>query len=262
MERRIALVTGGTRGIGFGCAQALAREGWDLAVCGVRSEQEARESLDELRGLGAQVLYVKADIGDDGSPPLLVEAVRSRFGRLDLLVNNAGVAPRERRDILEATPESFDRVLRINLRGPYFLTQAAARLMMEGGVREGGAREGSAGKCIVFISSMSATVVSTNRGEYCVSKAGVSMASQLWAARLAEEGISVFEVRPGVIRTDMTAGVTEKYDRLIGQGLTLQKRWGTPADVGRAVAMLARGDLPYSTGQVILVDGGLTVQRL
>jgi len=267
MDKRIALVTGGTRGIGFGCAQALAREGWDLAVCGVRSEQEARGSLDELRGLGAQVLYVKADVGDDGSPPLLVEAVRSRFGRLDLLVNNAGVAPRERKDILEASPESFDRVLRVNLRGPYFLTQAAARFMMERGVPEGDRREGSpgagsAGKCIVFISSMSATVVSTNRGEYCVSKAGLSMASQLWAARLADEGISVFEVRPGIIRTDMTAAVTEKYDRLIGQGLTLQKRWGTPADVGRAVAMLARGDLPYSTGQVILVDGGLTVQRL
>jgi len=265
MEKRIALVTGGTRGIGLGCAQALAREGWDLAVCGVRSEQEARESLDGLRGLGAEVLYVRADVGDDDSPPLLMDAVRSRFGRLDLLVNNAGVAPRERKDILEATPESFDRVLRVNLRGPYFLTQAAARFMMEGGVREGpgaGQAAGAPGKCIVFISSMSATVVSTNRGEYCVSKAGLSMASQLWAARLADEGISVFEVRPGVIRTDMTAGVTEKYDRLIGQGLTLQKRWGTPADVGRAVAMLARGDLPYSTGQVILVDGGLTVQRL
>jgi len=257
MEKRIALVTGGTRGIGFGCAQALAREGWDLAVCGVRSEQEVRGSLDELRGLGAQALYVKADVGDDGSPPLLMHAVRSRFGRLDLLVNNAGVAPRERKDILEASPESFDRVLRVNLRGPYFLTQAAARFMMEGGPHEG-----PAGKCIVFISSMSATVVSTNRGEYCVSKAGLSMASQLWAARLADEGISVFEIRPGIIRTDMTAAVTEKYDRLIGQGLTLQKRWGTPADVGRAVAMLARGDLPYSTGQVLLVDGGLTVQRL
>ena len=255
MDKRIALVTGGTRGIGFGCAQALAREGWDLAVCGLRSEPEARGSLDELRGLGAQVLYVKADVGDDGSPLLLVEAVRSRFGRLDLLVNNAGVAPRERKDILEASPESFDRVVRVNLRGPYFLTQAAARFMMEGGSRP-------AGRCIVFISSMSATVASTNRGEYCVSKAGLSMASQLWAARLADEGISVFEVRPGIIRTDMTAAVTEKYDRLIGQGLTLQKRWGTPADVGRAVAMLARGDLPYSTGQVILVDGGLTVQRL
>jgi 3-oxoacyl-[acyl-carrier protein] reductase len=255
MENRVALVTGGTRGIGFGCAEALAREGWNLAVCGLRAESEVQEALDKLKGPGPEVRYVRADIGDDGAPALLMEEVRSRFGRLDLLVNNAGVAPRERKDILDASAESFDRVLRVNLRGPYFLTQAAARFMLEGGPRAGG-------RSIIFISSMSATVVSTNRGEYCVSKAGLSMASQLWAARLAQEEISVFEVRPGIIRTDMTAGVTEKYDRLIGQGLTLQKRWGTPADVGRAVAMLARGDLPYSTGQVILVDGGLTVQRL
>ena len=252
MERRVALVTGGTRGIGFGCAEALAREGWNLAVCGVRAEAEVRDSLDGLRGLGAEVHYLQADIGDDGSPRLLTEGVRDRFRRLDLLVNNAGVAPKERKDILEAAPESYDRVLRTNLRGPYFLTQAAARFMVE---------RKTAG-CIIFISSMSASVVSLNRGEYCISKAGLSMASQLWAVRLAEEGISVFEVRPGIIHTDMTAAVKEKYDRLIGQGLTLQKRWGTPADVGRAVAMLARGDLPYSTGQVILVDGGLTVQRL
>jgi 3-oxoacyl-[acyl-carrier protein] reductase len=262
MDRPVALVTGGTRGIGFGCAEALAAAGWNLVLCGVRARSEVQETLDRLKGLGSDVQYIKADIGDDGSPALLVEGVRSRFGRLDLLVNNAGVAPRERKDILEASAESFDRVLRINLRGPYFLTQAAARFMMEGRAAAGSGAAPAPGKCVIFISSMSATVVSTNRGEYCVSKAGVSMASQLWAARLAEEGISVFEVRPGIIRTDMTAGVTEKYDRLIGQGLTLQKRWGTPADVGRAVAMLARGDLPYSTGQVILVDGGLTVQRL
>jgi NAD(P)-dependent dehydrogenase (short-subunit alcohol dehydrogenase family) len=188
-------------------------------------------------------------------------AVTERFARLDLLVNNAGVAPTERKDILEATPESFDRVLRINLRGPYFLTQAAARFMREARARDA-AREHAPAGCIVFISSMSATVASINRGEYCISKAGLSMASLLWATRLAGDGISVFEVRPGIIRTDMTAAVKEKYDRLIDEGLMLQKRWGTPQDVGRAVAMLARGDLPYSTGQVILVDGGLTVQRL
>jgi len=226
-------------------------------VCGIREESDVREALDQLRATGAEVAYLRADIGDDRAPALLVDGVRSRFGRLDLLVNNAGVAPKERRDILEATPESFDHVLRVNLRGPYFLTQAAARLMMEGNEPTG-----PLGRCIIFISSMSASVASTNRGEYCISKAGLSMASQLWAVRLADSGISVFEVRPGIIRTDMTAGVAEKYDGLIGQGLTLQKRWGMPADVGRAVAMLARGDLPYSTGQVILVDGGLTVPRL
>ena len=265
MEKRVALVTGGTRGIGFGCAEALAREGWDLAVCGVRPEAEAQPALDELGAHGGEVLYVQADIGSDEAPELLTSAVTSRFARLDLLVNNAGVAPKERKDILEASAESFDRVLRINLRGPYFLTQAAAR-MMRGAARGAGPRDAGsaepARKCIVFISSMSATVASVNRGEYCISKAGLSMASLLWATRLAGDGISVFEIRPGIIRTDMTAAVTEKYDRLIDQGLTLQKRWGNPQDVGKAVAMLARGDLPYSTGQVILVDGGLTVQRL
>ena len=262
MEKRVALVTGGTRGIGFGCAEALAREGWDLAVCGMRAEAEARPALDTLRGHGAEVLYVQADIGSDEAPELLTSAVTSRFARLDLLVNNAGVAPKERKDILEASAESFDRVLRINLRGPWFLTQAAARMMREEGSAGAGPRDAASRKCIVFISSMSATVASVNRGEYCISKAGLSMASLLWATRLAGDGISVFEIRPGIIRTDMTAAVTEKYDRLIDQGLTLQKRWGIPQDVGKAVAMLARGDLPYSTGQVILVDGGLTVQRL
>ena len=257
MEERVALVTGGTRGIGFGCAEALAREGWKLAVCGVRAEAEARDALQALRGAAGEVLYVQADIGDDDAPGRLISAVRSRFGRLDLLVNNAGVAPKERKDILDASPESFDRVMRINLRGPYFLTQAAARFMLESEQPAAGAA-----RCIIFISSMSATVASINRGEYCLSKAGLSMASLLWATRLAEKGISVFEVRPGIIRTDMTAGVAEKYDRLFAEGLTLQKRWGTPQDVGRAVAMLARGDLPYSTGQVILVDGGLTVQKV
>jgi 3-oxoacyl-[acyl-carrier protein] reductase len=254
MKERVALVTGGTRGIGLGCAEALAREGWKLAICGLRKENEARDALLELRKSAEDVLYTQVDIGDDDAPQRLVSAVRSRFGRLDLLVNNAGVAPMERKDILEASPESFDRVIRINLRGPYFLTQAAARFMLES--------EKQTRKCIIFISSVSAIVASVNRGEYCVSKAGLSMASMLWATRLANAGISVFEVRPGIICTDMTAGVTEKYDRLLSEGLTLQKRWGTPQDVGRAVAMLARGDLPYSTGQVILVDGGLTVQRL
>jgi NAD(P)-dependent dehydrogenase (short-subunit alcohol dehydrogenase family) len=256
MERRVALVTGGTRGIGFGCAEALARDGWDLALCGVRPPEDAEPALQALRDHGAEVLYLRADVGEDDTPRRLVAAVRSRFVRLDLLVNNAGVAPAERADLLDASPESFDRVLRINLRGPYFLTQAVARYMTESGPR------GGSGKCIVFISSMSAVVASTNRGEYCVSKAGLSMASLLWATRLAGEGIAVFEVRPGIIRTDMTAAVAQKYDRLIEQGISLQRRWGTPQDVGRAVAMLARGDLPYSTGQVIGVDGGLTVQRL
>jgi NAD(P)-dependent dehydrogenase (short-subunit alcohol dehydrogenase family) len=257
MTKRVALVTGGTRGIGLASAEALAREGWDLAVCGVRGQEAVQPALQKLRDAGAAVLYVRADIGEDDAPERLVSAVRERFGRLDALVNNAGVAPQERKDILEATRESFDRLIRVNLRGPYFLTQAVARYMLE----LKGADPSFRG-CIVFITSISAAVASVNRGEYCISKAGLSMASLLWATRLAGDGIAVYEVRPGIIKTDMTAGVTAKYDALIEQGLTLQRRWGTPQDVGKAVAMLARGDLAYSTGQVITVDGGLTVHRL
>jgi 3-oxoacyl-[acyl-carrier protein] reductase len=257
MSRRVALVTGGTRGIGLGCAEALARDAWDLAVCGTREKSEAEPALESLRQAGAAVRYLQADIGDDGAAERLLDGVRDAFGRIDLLVNNAGVAPKARADILEATRESFDRLIRTNLRGPYFLTQAVARWMLERGKTDA-----SAAGCIVFITSISATVASVNRGDYCISKAGLSMASLLWATRLAQEGIPVYEVRPGIIRTDMTAGVAAKYDALFEQGLALQKRWGTPQDVGRAVAMLARGDLPYSTGQVVMVDGGLTVQRL
>ena len=262
MGGRVALVTGGTRGIGLGCAESLAREGWDLAVCGLRTEGEAQPSLEKLAAAGASVTYVQADIGQDDTAERLLSAVRARFGRLDALVNNAGVAPKVRADILEASRESFDRLIRTNLRGPWFLTQAAARWMRE--QKKSGPRAGDqwAGGGIVFITSISAVVASVNRGEYCISKAGLSMASLLWATRLADDGIPVYEVRPGVIRTDMTAGGAARYDALIGQGLTLQKRWGTPEDVGRAVAMLLRGDLPYSTGQVIAVDGGLTVRRL
>jgi NAD(P)-dependent dehydrogenase (short-subunit alcohol dehydrogenase family) len=254
---RVALVTGGTRGIGLGCATALAREGWDLAVCGTREESDAREALEGLRGAGVTVRYLRQDIAEDDAAERLLDGVRAAFGRIDLLVNNAGIAPRVRADILEATRESFDLLIRTNLRGPYFLTQAAARWMLE---RKKADR--SAAGAIVFITSISSTVASINRGDYCMSKAGLSMARLLWATRLAEEGIPVYEVRPGIIRTDMTAGVAAKYDALFAQGIALQKRWGTPDDVGRAVAMLARGDLPYSTGQVVLVDGGLTVQRL
>ena len=183
--------------------------------------------------------------------------IRERFGRLNVLVNNAGVAPLVRADILDATEESFERVLRINLQGPYFLTQATARWFIEQKQADPGFRG-----CVVNVSSISATVASPTRGEYCISKAGLSMSTLLWAVRLAEFGIPVYEVRPGVTATDMTTAVKEKYDRLIAQGLCLQARWGTPEDVGKAVTMLARGDLPYSTGQVVMVDGGLTVQRL
>ena len=254
---RAALITGGSRGIGFGVAQALATEGFDIAVCGRREASEVEDALVTLRTAGRDVLYVKADIGSREDRVALLEAVQARFGRLNVLVNNAGIAPRERRDLIDATEESFDEVLDVNLKGPHFLTQAVARRM---------AAERSAdpsfAACIVFVTSISSTVASPNRGEYCISKAGLSMAAQLWAVCLAEHGIPVYEVRPGIIRTDMTRGVEAKYDRLIEEGLIPQHRWGMPEDVGRAVAMLARGDLPYSTGQVLMVDGGMTLGRL
>jgi NAD(P)-dependent dehydrogenase (short-subunit alcohol dehydrogenase family) len=256
-SKRVACITGGARGIGFGVAQALAAEGFDLVLAGVREEAAASAALEQLRGLGARVVYCQADVSDTAARIRLVDAVRAAFGRLHVLVNNAGVAPAVRADILEATEESFERLMRINLQGPYFLTQLAARWMIE----QHKADPAYAG-VIVNVSSISATVASTSRGEYCISKAGVSMATQLWAARLGEFGIPVYEVRPGIIKTDMTSAVTAKYDKLIADGLLVQPRWGLPGDVGKAVAMLARGDLPYSTGQVLAVDGGLTLERL
>ncbi len=253
----IALITGGSRGIGYGIAEHLARAGFDLAINGMRAETAVTEALDGLRSFGAAVLYCPGDVASGEARAAMLATIRERFGRLNVLVNNAGVAPKERRDILEATEASFDHVLATNLRGPYFLTQAVANWMVSQKQED----PNFAGS-IITVSSISATVASVNRGEYCVSKAGLSMMTQLFAARLGEFGIPVYEVRPGVIRTDMTAGVTEKYDRLIAGGLTVQPRWGQPDDVGRAVAALARGDFPYSTGQVVLVDGGLTLGRL
>lgn len=255
--KRVALVTGGTRGIGLGVAACLAREGYDLAVNGVRAEAAASPSLDALRALGADVLYCQADVSDGEARARMLNQVREHYGRLNLLVNNAGVAPKERADILNAGEESFDWLISVNLKGPYFLTQAVANWMID----EKAADESFAGS-IVFVTSISSATASVNRGDYCLSKAGLSMAAALYAVRLGEHGIPVYEVRPGIIQTDMTAGVTGKYDKLIGEGLLVQSRWGTPEDVGKAVAMLARGDLPYSTGQVLNVDGGFSMSRL
>jgi 3-oxoacyl-[acyl-carrier protein] reductase len=256
--KRVALITGGSRGIGLGVARALARDGFDLAVNGRRDAADVAVAMGELESLGAAVLYVRADVAERADHAKMLDAVRARFGRLDVLVNNAGVAPDVRADILDATDESFDRLVRINLRGPYFLTQSVARWMID--QRKGDITHFRG--VIVNVSSISAAVASVNRGDYCISKAGVAMATQLWAARLAEFDIDVFEVRPGIVATDMTAAVKQKYDDLIAGGLTLEKRWGTPEDVGRAVAMLARGDLPYATGQVLMLDGGMSVRRL
>ncbi len=255
--KKVALITGGSRGIGYGIATALAENGFDLVINGVRPPGDTIAAMDMLRSLGARVLYCQADVALASHRKAMLDDIIKEFGTLDVLVNNAGVAPSERRDILEATEESFDRLISINLRGPYFLTQAVANLMISSGKPVE-----SFHRCIINISSISATVASVNRGEYCITKAGISMATQLFAARLAEHGIPVYEVRPGIIRSDMTAGVTEKYDKLISEGLTLQPRWGEPADVGKAVVALASGSFPYSTGQVIMVDGGMTLPRL
>jgi 3-oxoacyl-[acyl-carrier protein] reductase len=257
VSARVALITGGARGIGLAIARRLAHDGCDLLLCGTRDEAALGDALASLRGPGREVAYVQADIGEAEGRERLVAAARARFGRLHVLVNNAGIAPAVRADVLEAGEESFDRVLRVNLKGPYFLTQLAARFLIEQRQRDP-AFQG----CVVFVTSISATTVSTNRGDYCLSKAGLAMAAQLWAVRLATHGIPVYEVRPGVVRTDMTAGVAERYDRLIADGLIPQARWGEPEDVARVVASLARGDAPYSTGAVITVDGGLTIPRL
>lgn len=253
----VALVTGGSRGIGFGCAEHLAQAGFNLVINGMRPEEQVAGPLARLQELGAQTAYAQGDIGSAQSRAGILAVARESFGRLDVLVNNAGVAPKERRDLLEASEESFDYVVGTNLKGAYFLTQCAANWMVE----QKQADDAFSG-CIINVSSVSATVASVNRGEYCIAKAGLSMATQLFATRLGEFGIPVYEVRPGVTKTDMTAGVTEKYDKLIAEGLCVTPRWGFPDDVGKAVAALARGDFPYSTGQVIMVDGGLTIPRL
>jgi 3-oxoacyl-[acyl-carrier protein] reductase len=256
-NRKIAFITGGSRGIGLGIAQALAAEGWRLAINGMRAEDEVASVLDELRRSSPQVIYCRGDISIAEDRAACLDHIDGQFGGLNLLVNNAGIAPPRRDDILEATEESFDRVLNVNLKGPYFLTQAVARWM----IVQHQANPDFDG-CIINISSVSAELASINRGDYCMSRAGTSMATKLWAVRLAEYGIRVYEIRPGVIATDMTAGVKEKYDSLIAEGLTLQPRWGQPEDVGRAVAALARNDFPYSTGQVINIDGGMLIGRL
>ena len=256
--KKVALITGGSRGIGLGIAKALAAAGFDLAINGRRDPSDVAPAITDLQSTGAMVLYLQADVADRPSRTELIARIEKTFGRLDVLVSNAGVAPDVRADILDATEESFDRLISINLKGPYFLTQQVARWMVRQRESAGSSWRG----CIINISSVSATVASVNRGDYCITKAGIAMASQLWAARLAEFNIDVYEIRPGVIATDMTAAVTEKYDRLIQSGLTIEKRWGTPQDVGRAAAVLAKGDLPYATGQVLHIDGGMTVQRL
>jgi len=251
-----AMVTGAGRGIGRAIALALAGEGYDIAGNATGyTAAEPRKGLAETeafcRGAGADFLPLPADISDVEGHQDLVDRALTHFGGIDVLVNNAGVAPLQRLDLLETTPESYDRVMGVNLRGAFFLTQRVARHMVEVG-------RGT----IIFITSVSADTSSPNRAEYCISKAGLSHLSRITAHRLAPEGIHVFEIRPGLIRTDMTAPVEEKYDALIQEGLIPQGRWGEPEDVGRAVAALARGDFQYSSGSVFEISGGMNIKRL
>ena len=256
--RPVALITGSTRGIGLGIALKLAADGYDIALNGVRPEADASQALDDVRRAGANVIYARGDVSSTADRGAMIDAIRQTFGRLDVLVNNAGITSPGRKDILnEADEQSFDLVMGVNLKGPFFLTQAAARWMAEQRQVNADFRG-----CIINVSSVSAEFVSTNRGDYCLSKAATRMATWLWATRLAEFGIPVYEVQPGVIRSDMTAGVTAKYDKLIAEGLTLERRWGEPDDVARAVAALVRGDIPYATGQVLKIDGGMTIRTL
>jgi NAD(P)-dependent dehydrogenase (short-subunit alcohol dehydrogenase family) len=255
--RKTALITGGSRGIGLGIAVELAKAGFNLAINGLREQKIIQPILDGLKMFGARVIYAQGSVANKADRQQIFDTVISEFGALNVLVNNAGIAPRERKDILEATEDIFDEVLTTNLKGPYFLTQLFANHIIQQ-KKENSEFSG----CIINVSSVSASVASVNRGEYCISKAGIAMATKLWAARLGEFDIPVYEIQPGVIKTDMTSGVTEKYDRLFEQGLSIQKRWGTPEDVGKVAAAMATGMLPYSTGQVVMVDGGMTVQRL
>jgi NAD(P)-dependent dehydrogenase (short-subunit alcohol dehydrogenase family) len=277
-----ALITGASRGIGRGIALELAKLGFDPVVNYAGNEKAARQTASDCvaqaksAGKTIRAEVCQADVSSAADRHKLIDFTRSTFGRLDLLVNNAGVAPAVRADILEAGEESFDRLININVKGPYFLTQLAARWMIE----QSAPRLASTAVLsqshlgaaptprapyrpkIITISSISAYTASTNRGDYCVAKAALSMLTPLFATRLAEHGINVYEIRPGIIATDMTGPVKEKYDKLIGDGLTPIQRWGTPEDIGRAVSAIAQDLLPFSTGEVINVDGGFLLRRL
>ncbi len=255
-RKKVAAITGGGRGIGLGIARKLAAEGCNLAIIGRRHEAEV-QGLSELRSLGAEVHYCRGDIALAADRKAIVERIYSHYSSINLWVNNAGIAPEVRADLLDTSEESYHQVMNTNLNGPFFLTQMIARRMVD--EKKNDSRFEA---LMVTISSISAAVASVNRAEYCISKAGLSMLTKLFACRLAEFGIPVYEIRPGIIKTDMTAKVREKYDRLFSEGLCLTGRWGTPEDIGKTVASLSRGDFPYSTGQVFTIDGGLTVSRL
>jgi len=257
-EQPVAVITGASRGIGRAIAIALVKEGFDIAAIARTSDSEGMLSLQpEIEKHGRAFFPIGLDISSTCQHNEAIKSIMDRFGRIDLLVNNAGVAPAERKDILEMSEESYDHVTDINLRGPVFFAQRVAREMiwLKGSHPE-------IKLSIIFITSVSSYISSTNRMEYCVSKAGLSMAATVFADRLAEEGIDVYEVRPGIIKTDMTIKLKDKYDKAIAEGLIPQKRWGHPDDVSKAVASLARGDWSFSTGTVFELSGGMNIRSL
>lgn len=259
----VILVTGASRGLGRGIALELARGGYSVAInyAGNRQAAAECEALCKEAAASPEQMFmpIQADVSDPSARKAMLDTIIEKFGRLDGLINNAGIAPKVRADITEASEESFEELIKTNLQGPYFLTQEVANLLLN--TKQTPALNSGKGM-IIFVTSISSYTASTARGDYCISKAGLSMAAQLWAQRLSNENIPVYELRPGIMKTDMTSAVTEKYDALISEGLVPQHRWGTPEDLGKAVRSLADGNFPFSTGAVIDVDGGFQIRSL
>lgn len=251
---KVAIVTGSSRGIGRAIALQLANDGYDLVVNGSKQSEQLDSILAEVQGLGRKAVAVPADIGDLDSHQALVDEAK-KLGSLHVLVNNAGVSVKSRGDLLDVATDSFDRCIGVNSRGAFFLTQKVARAMLQDSDPQQGHR------CIVYVTSINAIAASVNRGEYCMSKAASSMAAKLYALRLAEQGIGVYEIQPGLIKTDMSAPSWEKYDKMIGEGMLPMPRWGYPEDIARTVGAIAQGSLEYTVGQAIQLDGGLSMVR-
>ncbi|MRI00552.1 3-ketoacyl-ACP reductase [Kriegella sp. EG-1] len=254
--KKNVLITGGSRGIGFGIAYELAKEGYNVAINGVRDEIHVETVLNQLKSFGGNVIYCQGNVAIAKDREAIISKVLQEYGCINVLVNNAGVGPKERIDLLKTSEESYDRVMGINLKGSFFMTQKVANHMVNSK-----AVDVNFQAQIINMSSVSATMVSIERGEYCISKSGMSMMTQLFATRLGQYNIPVYELRPGVIETDMTAGVQKKYEKLVTEGLTVEQRMGMPKDVAIAVSALVKGQIPYATGQVLNIDGGLSIPR-